>query len=988
MSAPSWADLEALFHEALARRPAERAALLAERCTGRPDLQAEVDAMLRAHDGAASALEVPPVAPQPRLKAGVRLGPYEVLAALGAGGMGEVYRARDTKLGRDVAIKVLPTIFTSDRERLARFEREARMLAALNHPHIGAIYGFEESHGLRALVLELVEGPTLADRIARRAGPLGPAGAPGPKGPGLHVDEALGIATQIADALEAAHDKGIIHRDLKPANIKITPAGVVKVLDFGLAKIYAGDGAGPDLSQSPTVTAGGTRDGMILGTAAYMSPEQARAQAVDKRSDIWAFGCVLYEMLTGRTAFGGETISDTIAAILDRQVNWGALPETTPSSIRRLLQRCLEKDPKRRLHDIADARIELDEALTTPSPETAPVASPTIVRPTSQSRRIAAFATVALVAASLAAIAVWLATRPILPLPRVSRFTITPSSEAALTISGTDRDLAITPDGTRIVYVGANGSALFVRALDQIEATRLTGLGAPHGPFLSPDGQWIGFTDGTTALKKVPLNGGPAVTLARIDGPGALGATWGPGDTVVFATNNTATGLQQIPAAGGEPTVLTRPNRAGGEADHLWPEFLPDGEAVLFTITPTIGTLDAASVAILDLRTGIQTVLIRGGSHAHYMRSGHLVYGAAGTLRAIPFDLANRAVIGPAVPVVREVVTTPTGTPDAVVANDGTLVYVPVGAAADGRTLVWVDRQGREEPITAPPRAYAYPRLAPDGTRLALTITDQEGDVDIWLWDLVRAMLTRVTFDPGVDTYPVWTPDSRRLLFSSDRAGARSLFGQAADGTGAIERLTESRNIQNPTAISPDSARLVFTENVPGTGEDVMTLPLSGNRRAAPLIQTPFVERNAEVSPDGHWLAYQANDSGQFEIYVRPFPDVTTGRWQVSTGGGTRPLWARNGQELFYLAPTGALMRVGVERGNTWAATPPVTLLEGRYYAGAGGLIVGRTYDVSPDGRRFLMIKPGGGTDSTAAPTGLVVVQNWFEELKRLVPRN
>jgi serine/threonine protein kinase/Tol biopolymer transport system component len=972
VSVPSWADLEAIFHEALERAPADRAAFLAERCAGRPELRAEVEALLRAHANAASALEVPLVAPQTHLKTGVRVGPYEVVAELGAGGMGEVYRARDAKLGRDVALKILPLIFTSDPERLARFEREARMLAALSHPHIGAIYGFEESESIHALVLELIDGPTLADRLA--------------KGP-IPVTEALGIATQIADALEAAHELGIVHRDLKPANIKITAAGVVKVLDFGLAKALALDEAGATagaLSKSPTITVGGTRQGMILGTAAYMSPEQARGQAVDKRTDIWAFGCVLYELLTGCTAFPGETISDTIAAILGRGPDWQTLPGTTPANVRRLVQRCLEKDPKRRLHDIADARIEIDEALTAQPAETALGASSPIVRPTSQSRRIATFAAVALVAASLAGIAVWLATRPILPLPHVSRFTITPSSEAAITISGVDRDLAITPDGTRIVYVGANGSALFVRALDQLEATRLTGLGAPHGPFLSPDGQWIGFTDGTTALKKVALNGGPAVTLARIDGFGVYGATWGPDDTVVFATNNTATGLQQIPAAGGEPTVLRRPNRAGGEADHLWPEFLPDGEAVLFTITPTVGGLDAAAVAVLDLRTGAQTVLVRRGSHAHYVRSGHLVYAAGGTLLAVPFDLARRAVVGSPVPVVSPVVSTQYGAVDAAVAADGTLVYMPVGAAADERRLVWVDRQGREEPIASPPRAYVYPRLAPDGTRLALLIG--AGDDDVWLWDLVRAALTRVTFEPGQDTFPVWTPDSRRLLFSSERAGARSLFGQAADGTGGTERLTESRNMQNLTAISPDGARLVFTENVPGTGEDVMTVPLSGERRATPLVQTPFVERNGEVSPDGRWLAYQANDSGQFEIYVRPFPDVTTGHWQVSTGGGTRPLWARNGQELFYLAPTGALMRVGVERGNSWAGTPPVKLLEGRYFAGAGGRAVGRTYDVSPDGRRFLMIKPGSGIDSAAAPASLVVVQNWVEELKRLVP--
>jgi eukaryotic-like serine/threonine-protein kinase len=958
-------------------------AYLDQACASDPTLRAEVDAMLAAHAAGSRFGETPvevsaSTVQDQRFTTGATIGTYRIDRLIGAGGMGEVYRARDTKLGREVAIKILPSSFAADPERVRRFEREARLLAALNHPHIAAIHNFEESSSTRsgqatvhALVLELVEGPTLADRLAN--GPL-PA------------KEALDIARQIAEALEAAHEKGIIHRDLKPANIKITPAGVVKVLDFGLAKIYAGESPGPDALQSHTITAG-TREGMILGTPAYMSPEQARGQAVDKRTDIWAFGCVLYEMLTGRTAFGGQTISDTIAAILGRRPDWQTLPETTPASLRRLLALCLEKDSNRRLHDIADARIEIEEILTAPPAETARVTSSTIVRPTSQSRRIVLFAAAALVLGGLAAIAVWLATRPILPPPRVSRFTIAPSSEAALTISNEDRDLAITPDGSRVIYAGANGSALFVRALDQLDATRLTGLGVPHGPFLSPDSQWIGFGDGLDALKKVPLSGGAAVLLGHADAA-LRGASWGPDDTIVFATTNGATGLQQIPAVGGEATVLTRPNRAKGEADHFWPKFLPGGQAVLFTITATAGGLDAASVALLDLRTGAQTILIRGGTHAHYVRSGHLVYGAAGTLHAVPFDLAAGAIVGPPVAIMPQVATTFAGAIDAVVADDGTLVYVPGRLErTPGRNLIlWVDREGREEPIKAPPRVYFYPRLAPDGTRLALYTFDQE--YDIWLWDLARATFTRVTSDPGQDTFPVWTPDSRRIIFGSERAGARNLFGQAADGTGAIERLTESPNLQNPTAISPDGTRLVFTETTPRTGDDVMILPLRGERRAVALIQTSFAERNGEVSPDGRWIAYEANDSGQFEIYVRPFPNVVEGRWQVSSGGGTRPLWARNGQELFFLALTGALMRIGVERGTSWAATAPVQLFEGRYTTGTLRARLGRSYDVSPDGKRFLMTKVGGeaGTDGTAALTSLVVVQNWDQELKRLVP--
>jgi serine/threonine-protein kinase len=903
------------------------------------------------------------------LTAGTRIGPYEITGTLGAGGMGEVYRARDTRLKREVALKVLPDTFASDSDRLARFQREAELLASLNHPHIAAIHGLEESNGIRALVMELVEGPTLADRIEQGSIP---------------VDEALPIAKQIAEALEAAHEQDIIHRDLKPANVKVRPDGTVKVLDFGLAKALDPGAASPpsaNLTNSPTITSPAmmTGVGVLLGTAAYMSPEQARGKAVDKRTDVWAFGCVLYEMLTGKRAFGSEDLSNTLAAVLRDEPDWRLLPADTPAAVRRLLRRCLRKDVKERLHDISDARIEIDEALAAQIDEPGQI---TRMMLPSAWRRVATHASTALVASAVVGAVVWLALRPVIPPLRVLRFTITPPSVAALTISGSGRDLAITPDGTRVVYVGANGSALFVRALDQLDATRLTGLGAPRGPFLSPDGQWIGFVDGLV-LKKVALSGGPAVVLGRI-GSGARGASWGSDNTIVLATSDPATGLQQIPAEGGAPTVLTRPNLAGGEADHLWPEFLPDGEAVLFTITTTTGGLDAASVAVLDLRTGTHTILIRAGRHAHYVRSGHLVYAVAGTLRAVPFDLTNRAVIGPPVPVVPEVVMSAYGAADAVVADDGTLVYVPGTGAAAERTLVWVDRQGREEPLMAPVRAYQYPRLSPDGRRVALDVRDQE--LDIWTWDFIREMPARLTFDPGQDYFPVWTPDGRRLVFSSSRAGVRNLFWQAADGTGTIERLSESPNAQDPSAMSPDATRLVFKEQSPKTGWDLMVLTLDKQRHVEPLVRTTFDEVNAEISPDGRWLAYQSNESGQNEVYVRPFPDVNGGRWQISTGGGRQPVWARSGEELFYLAPSGTLIVVRIGRATSFTPGVVTKLFEGRRYHVTSGGALGRHYDVSLDGRRFLMIKPEGGSDQTAASPIFIVVQNWAEELKRLVP--
>ncbi|MGH9254765.1 MAG: protein kinase domain-containing protein, partial [Vicinamibacterales bacterium] len=793
----------------------------------------------------------------------------------------------------------------------------------------------------------------------------------------------------------------------KPANIKLRPDGVVKVLDFGLAKALEPMSAGSiGATASPTISSPAmmTGAGMILGTAAYMSPEQAKGRPADKRADIWAFGCVLYEMLTGRRAFAGEDVTDVLVSVLGKEPDWRAMPHGTPAAIRRLLQRCLEKDRRERLPDIGVARLDIKEALTTHTGEG--VSAP--VREVSRWRRIAAVTAIGLVASATTGAAVWFLVRP--GPPRVTRTTVTPSNAAAaVSLDGIRRTVAMTPDGTSVVYVGSNSTQIFVRAMDRLEATALTGLGTPNHPFVSPDGQWIGFFDGAATLKKVAITGGPAVTLCPLPGGGPRGATWGVDGTIIFADQVASAGLWRVSAAGGEPTMLTKPNRERGEADHLWPEFLPDGKAVLFTIAP-VGPIDNAQVAVLDLQTGTHKVLVRGGSHAHYLPSGHLVYGVGGTLRAVAFDLARLEVVGTPTPVLPQVITTAAGAADFDVAPDGTLVYVSGGVQATARTLVWVDRMGREEAIKAPVRAYMYPRLSPDGTRLALDIRDQEND--IWIWDFRRETLTRFTFDAGLDRAPAWTPDGRRVLFSSERAGAPNVFWQAADGTGAAERLTQSPNQQFPFAVSPDGTRLVLYELAPNVDLMMLTLdkarasmlspasastsepgrsgtsevqpPSQGFGEPRPLIQTPYVEQNGDISPDGRWLAYESNNSGQLEIYVRPFPDVDSGLWQVSTGGGTRPLWARNGLELFYRSPTGTVMSVRVERGAMWAASTPTRLFEGPYFIGGANFV--RTYDVSPDGRRFLMIKQGGGGSETAAPPSLIVVQNWFEELKRLVP--
>ncbi len=972
---------------------------------------------------------------------GTAIGPYRILDTLGEGGMGVVYRARDLRLNRDVALKVLPEAFASDPERLARFRREAQVLAALNHPNIAAIYGLEESEGIHALVLELVEGPTLAERIRRpdhlRQGYGGPpkldAKAEGLRLPddgsgrpsGLQVDEALAIARQIAEALEAAHELGITHRDLKPANIKVTPDGVVKVLDFGLAKLAQASGSwaqgtgGADplvaLTQSPTVAGPGmmTGVGVILGTAPYMAPEQAKGRPADKRSDVWAFGCVLYEMLTGKRAFEGADISETLAAILMRDPDWSALPANVPSAVAQLLRRCLERDRRKRVSDIAAALFVLDErssATVRPGPA-APSAQAlakaetehdTPARAENRWRRAVPVATAVVLTAAITGAAAWWATRA--EPPHVTRTVIATSGPAALTIGGATPDLVITPDGRRVVYAGDNGTQLFVRALDELEPMVLA-TAAAASVFISPDGQWVGFYGNVLGIRKVAISGGPPTVVTDVIDGRLRGATWTVDDAIIYATDAGATGLMRVLSAGGEVTVLTRPDSARGDADHLWPEMLPDGRGVLFTITPVTGGVDAAQIAVLDSSTGTQKILVRGGTHARYVRSGHLVYQAGQALRAVAFDLDRLETRGTPATVLPRVATTTFGATDVSIADTGTLVYVdaPGGIGGAARTLVWVDRTGREQPIAAPPRAYMHPRISPDGTRVALWADDQEND--IWVWSLERATLTRFTFDPGLDNFPAWTPDGRRLVFSSGRAGGTlNLYWQTADGTGTAARVTESTDLQFLSGVSPDGRWAIFAGGTQGNNDVAMAAltpetrdgpssagsapPRGSSAEVRPLVQTRFEERNGIVSPDGRWLAYESNASGRLEVYVRPFPNAAEGQWQVSTAGGGQPVWARTGAELFYFALDGTLMAVPVEvRSAAWNAGVPAKILDARYFTGGlGAVTLGRTYDVSPDGRRFLMIKQGDAGNQTAAPQQIIVVQNWDEELRRLVP--
>jgi len=884
------------------------------------------------------------------LLTGQRIGVYEIRALIGAGGMGEVYRAHDTRLGRDVAIKILPRAFTADPDRLARFEREARMLASLNHPNIAAIYGFEESNGVRALVLELVEGETLADKLSTG---------------GLPFATALAIARQIAEALDAAHEKGIIHRDLKPANVKITPQAIVKVLDFGLAKLAEPTG---DAAETAAVTSGRTHAGALLGTAAYMSPEQARGQTLDKRTDIWAYGCVLYEMLTGQSAFSGASIADILADVLGREPDWNALPGTVPSTIVRLLHRCLEKDSGRRLRDIGDVRLDLEDA--SPAP-------PVRVTPRVSGAMKAVVVAATLLTVSAIALSIRTLTRVAPASPPTMRLTLVPPSDRPFSLSEADRDFAISRDGNRLVYVSGSDSELILRAIDRNDAVRIGNVTGARSPFLSPDGQWVGFFVGVsnTELKKISITGGPAISLARVPG-GARGATWGQDDTIVFSTSQGR--LLRVQASGGEPAVLSTPDSALGETGHIFPSFLPSGQTIVFAVIHRGDPVENTQIVALDLKTGRRKLLLSGGSQPEYVEPGYLVYVAGGSILAARFNAASLDVIGEPVSVVDHVTTNATtGSAEFSLSASGTLVYLPGGVLGTARSLVWVDRQGREETIGVPPRMYTYSRISPDGHRAAVELRDQEQD--IWIWDFGRQTLTRLTTDAGQDMFPVWTNDGQRIIFTSGPP-PQNLFWQPADGTRKAQPLTKVQAQTAAMSMLPDGTRLVVRN---GGRLGMIRIDSSAPTADGPSAQiealagTPLEAVRASLSPDGRWLAYDSGGESA-QVYVRPFPNIDGGSWQISPDGGTQPIWSPRGDELFYRDPKQAMVAVPVRASPTFRAERPKTLFSGRYLAAGSGW----NYDVAPDGR-FLMIKD---VEADRASTNLAVVLNWTEELKRLVP--
>ena len=887
------------------------------------------------------------------LSPGTRLGHYNVTALLGEGGMGQVWQATDTQLNRQVALKILPDAFAADPDRLARFKREAQILASLNHPNIAAIYGIEESEGTRALVLELVEGPTLADRIS--------------KGP-IPLDEALPIAKQIAEALEAAHEAGVIHRDLKPANIKVKDDGTVKVLDFGLAKAFQPDPGDPSLSQSPTIslTAAATQMGMVLGTAAYMAPEQAKGRPVRKQADVWAFGAVLFEMLAGRKAFSGEDMTDTVAAVVQGDPDWDLLPSDVPARIRQVVRACLQKRLADRPRDIGDVRLAMQGTFDTGGPE--PVSADGR-RTWRESLPLALGTLVA--GAVLAGVAVWGLTQSEPPSPRFpTRFAVTaPPDVAMIPAFG----LAVSPDGRTVVYVGTwrGENRLYRRSLGEVTSVEIPGVSAPWIPFFSPDGEWVGYFDqGDNTLKRVRLDGSSnPVTV----GPGPGGwrsANWGVDDTIVFGSRQD--GIWRISANGGEPE-LVRPGESNTEDTPRWLEVLPDGQAVLGTVGRTPDT----EIVVVDLATGEPTTLLSGAS-PRYVSTGHLVYWREESLWAAPFDSDRRELTGPPVPVVPDVNMNEIANGLALFAVGGdSLVYLPT-QGANARRLVWVDRDGNQEDASDETGVYFNPALSPNGQAVAVLNLD-----DVAIVDLVRGGSTRFTFDPGPNGSPLWSIDGARVVFTSYRDGQRShVFAKAADGTGDVEQLTNGQIEYAATDWSPDGGVLVLGARHPETGSDVMALSMEGERTVAPLVQTEFNEINAKVSPDGRWLAYASDESGQFEVYVRPFPNTDAGKWAVSAGGeGDHPVWSHDGGELFYMAPDG-MMAVPISSGPTWNAGRAVRLfgLENFDTVGRPGVIA-KPYDVAPDGR-FLMIQ------STPGDSSLVVVDDWLSELQQLVPTN
>ena len=895
------------------------------------------------------------------LAQGTKIGHYEILALLGAGGMGEVYRARDARLNRDVAIKVLNSGFLNDPNRMLRFQREAQVLASLSHPNIAIIHGIEEN----ALVMELVPGPTLEDRIAQGPIPL---------------DEALSIARQMAEGLEAAHERGIVHRDLKPANIKLPPDAPVKLLDFGLAKAPDEESANSSVSMSPTMSLAMTQAGMIMGTAGYMSPEQAAGKTVDKRADVWSFGVVLVEMLSGRKLFEGETIAHTLADVLRADINLDKLPESTPPAIRKLIGRCLDRNVKERLRDIGEARIAIDKFLA--NSNAAPEAGPA-VQTKSSWLPWAAFAIAIIVAG-----AGWFRATRLEPLRPLIRMTdeLGPESLAA---SGRG-SMAISPDGSRIaVTIAGADNKVFIhtRLLQQSKLTLLAGTENADYPFFSPDGQWIGF-NAEGKLKKIPIDGGAAISIC--DAPTIYGASWGEDGNIVLTIGNNSP-LSRVPSAGGILTLLTKLKEE--ERTNRWPQAMPGGQAVLFSAYSG-ANIDDANIDVISVKTGERKTVMKGGYSPHYAavphRSGHLLYLHKNTMFAAPFDPASLSVIGPSVPVLEGVSGNNRAGGNFALSSTGILIFKSGKDTRASNRISLIDSAGNIKPLHAAPGSYFWPRLSPDGKRLAFSMDSAAGGVasDIWVKDLDRDTPSRLTFLDGRNDYPIWTPDGQNIIFvSRGTANTQGLYWIRSDGAREAQRLTSSTSTERPRSILPDGKRLGFSAQGIAGSTDIFTAQIGGDPGQPKLekpelfLGTPFDELYPAFSPDGRWLAYQSNESGMNEVYVRPFPGPG-GRWQISSGGGYAPQWTKDGRELFYVANDRRVMSVSYRgSGDTFQAAKPRVWSEVRLTLTLGL----PEFDITPDGKHIVAILPE--TDEKPKPDNhLTILLNFGDELRRKVP--
>jgi Tol biopolymer transport system component/predicted Ser/Thr protein kinase len=921
-----WQRIEHIFHEALGRDESARESYVSEACHGDGELFREVSSLLANHgddedfESWAPAAAAQLVVEQALLEPGHRLGPYRIDEFLAAGGMGQVYRATDTRLNREVAIKVSAARFSE------RFETEARAVASMNHPNICQLYDV----GPNYLVMELVDGPTLADRIRR--GPL-------------PVSEALGIARQIAEALEAAHEKGSVHRDLKPANIKTTADGVVKLLDFGLAEI----------PKEPSTTDPGT----IAGTPAYMSPEQARGDAVDKRGDIWAFGAVLYELLSGKAAFAGHTTSEILETVQRAEPDWSALPATTPARVRTLLRRCLERDRRQRLRDIGEARIVIDAS------EAAPAHARSILRPW-----LVAGVLIVLVVGS---VAWWRATRSATP-HAAMRLSVELDSDVPLAKDGFQTVLAIAPDDRRLVFTtrGADGvTKLAMRILDQGRSTVLSGTEDAEGPFFSPDGEWIGFfADGK--LKKISVRGGTPVSLG--DAPGSRGASWGE-DGNIIAVLSLGT-LSRIPAAGGRFTPVAEASHPNGAA--RWPQVLPGGQAVLFNSYRPGEDPENARIEILSFATGTRKTVARG-YFPRYLRSGHLIFVRQNTLFAAPFDLGRLELRGTPQPMLDEISGgTKSGARHLDVSNSGTLVYLS-GTERIHEVIAWLDGDGKVEPLRPEAGEYYQPRFSPDGKHLAFATATAHG-MEIWVQDLDRGTASPRTFLPGRSWWPLWMPQGDRILFTSDNENRGRLYSVRADGSGQAKPLPETTAREVPRSISPDGKRLAFD-----TESEIWIAPIEGDAEHPRLgagtkfldAATPIPE--AQFSPDGRWIAYVSAELGSSDVFVQPYPG-TGGRWQISNGSGRFPIWSQNGHELFFLGPDHRIR--GVEYtvdGHSFSPGKPRVWSETR----VADLGVNSAYDLAPDGKRFAAILNADQAGESNRRANVTVLVNFADELRQ-----